>query len=200
MPLFSNVFVFWPFLCSRWMEIRWMCVILQNSHLGNIPHVSVMTWLHPRRHWRCSHSTVIDRQAAVFLQHCVEPLLIAEQDQSWLKAPVRLQVLGVHSSHQQGLRVSWGSLSPSQLSGCLLSDSRARHSLDGKLSRWRDVVSACLCFLYVVNIHKQLHMNINIHEQLFHLGNAITYSLISQEFEEFEWWLLAWWRFVEMLL
>lgn len=149
MPLFSNVFVFWPFLCSRWMEIRWMCVILQNSHLGNIPHVSVMTWLHPLIHWRCGHSTVIDRQAAVFLQHCVEPSLIAKQDQSWLKAPVRLQVLGVHSSHQQGLRVSWGSLSPSQLSGCLLSDSRAQ-------SGWQTVtLKRCSICMLVFSLRRK---------------------------------------------
>lgn len=134
------------------------------------------------RQWRCSHSTIIDGQADVFLQHCVEPSLIAEQDQSWLKAPVRLQVLGVPSSHQQGLRASWVSLSPSQLSGCLLSYSKAWHNLDSKLSHSRDVVSTFLCFLYIVNIHKQPHMNINIHEQLFHLGDTVTNTLVSQEF------------------
>lgn len=68
-----------------------------------------------------------------------------------------------------GLKGEAGCPHHNTLSVCLW-PIRERHSLDSKLSHRRDVVSACLCFLYIINTHKQLDMNINIHEQLFHLG------------------------------
>lgn len=64
--------------------------------------------------------------------YCERWTTAAVQDPSWLKAPVRLQVLRAHSSHHQGFegepkeggRKGRLSLSPTQFSGRLLSDGR----------------------------------------------------------------------------